>query len=55
MTGTGTRTTDNLIQTYFAPPSCSRHPLHQEPHVRGMGYGQYGDEVAEQEEATQEE
>ena len=24
-----------------------RHLLHQEPHVRGLGYGQYGDEVAE--------
>ena len=22
-----------------------RHLLHQEPHVRGLGYGQYGDEV----------
>ena len=25
-----------------------RHLLHQEPHVRGLGYGQYGDEAEEQ-------
>ena len=24
-----------------------RHLLHQEPHVSGLGYGQYGDEVEE--------
>ena len=27
-----------------------RELLHQEPHVRGLGYGQYGDEVAEGQE-----
>ena len=27
-----------------------RHLLHQEPHVSGLGYGQYGDEVAEEQE-----
>ena len=27
-----------------------RHLLHQEPHVRGLGYGQYGNEVAEGQE-----
>ena len=26
-----------------------RHLLHQEPHVRGLGYGQYGDEEVEEE------
>ena len=26
-----------------------RRLLHKEPHVRGLGYGQYGDEVDEQE------
>ena len=26
-----------------------RHLLHNEPHVRGLGYGQYGDEAAEEE------
>ena len=25
-----------------------RHLLHQEPHVRGLGYGQYGDESGEE-------
>ena len=29
-----------------------RHLLHQEPHVRGLGYGQYGDEVEEESEAA---
>ena len=27
-----------------------RHLLHQEPHVRGLGYGQYGDEVDSEQE-----
>ena len=27
-----------------------RHLLHQEPHVSGLGYGQYGDEVEEGQE-----
>ena len=27
-----------------------RHLLHQEPHVSGLGYGQYGDEVTEEQE-----
>ena len=25
-----------------------RHLLHQEPHVRGLGYGQYADEAGEE-------
>ena len=25
--------------------ACLRHMLHQEPHVRSIGYGQYGDEA----------
>ena len=29
-----------------------RHLLHQEPHVRGLGYGQYADEVEEESEAA---
>ena len=32
-----------------------RHLLHQEPHVRGLGYGQYGDEVDEAEKEWGEE
>ena len=27
-----------------------RHLLHQEPHVRGLGYGQYADEAEEGQE-----
>ena len=29
--------------------SCLHRPLHQEPHVRGLGYGQYADGVNENE------
>ena len=32
-----------------------RHLLHQEPHVRGLGYGQYGDDVDEAEQEWGEE
>ena len=28
-----------------------RHLLYNEPHVRGLGYGQYGDEVGEDQES----
>ena len=27
-----------------------RHPLHQEPHICGLGYGQYGDGAEEEQE-----